>query len=253
MILGYRLYAPEETAAPLLVAPASSPTSEGSQPAGVEISTTNSLAPVASTHGDSSGATVQSTGASEQSTAPGGQRTVSIATPEVQPILAPSRLVVLVSKMNLPAHTVTVSAHAAPELTAAAGEGPIAAAPLNGGTPGKADGLLAGAHLDPPPPTAPEAGESGQPSEALTPARLVSSTQPVYPLLAKQAHIEGDVVIEAQLDASGNVTGAKVISGPQMLREAALSALTKWKFQPALLRNQPTPSTTNVTLRFRLR
>ena len=45
----------------------------------------------------------------------------------------------------------------------------------------------------------------------------------------------------------------KVLSGPQALRAAATSALAHWKFQPALLGDRPTASTTIVTLQFQLR
>ena len=130
----------------------------------------------------------------------------------------------------------------------------MASAQLNGKDPGGALGLLTATSPEPPPPAEPAAvpEKTVKPEESLVPARLVSSTQPVYPFLAKQAHIEGNVVIEVQIDAAGIVTGTKVISGPQALRQAAINAIAHWRFEPARLRDWPTASTTMVTLRFML-
>ena len=49
---------------------------------------------------------------------------------------------------------------------------------------------------------------------------------------------------------SGNVTHATVITGPPILRDAALQAVRQWKYQP--LGGQATQATVLVTLRFRL-
>jgi len=82
--------------------------------------------------------------------------------------------------------------------------------------------------------------------------RLISSTRPIYPLVAKQAHVEGDVVIDTLLDKNGNVSHLQVMSGPAMLRDAALDALRHWKFQPTQLDGQPVEVEMFVTVRFRL-
>jgi protein TonB len=160
---------------------------------------------------------------------------------------------VLVSKMNLPVHNIALGQQDAPEISAAGGHDSTAAVPqLNVKETSEPASLLAASTLQPPPPPeqAPAAESTPRPSDSLVPARLIASVQPAYPLLAKQAHIEGNVVIEAQVDAAGYVTGTRVISGPQALRQAAMHAVAQWRYEPARLRDWPTSSTTTITLRF---
>jgi TonB family protein len=181
--------------------------------------------------------------------------TVTANAPEVTTIEEPRRRDILISKMDMPALNVPGDPHDAPEITVSAGDGPNpGAALLSGKTAGAALGLLSAKGPEPPPPPAAPAAESPvTPSAPLTPARLVSPVQPIYPSLAKQAHIEGAVTIEAQIDAAGRVTGMKVLSGPQMLRDAATSAVAKWKFEPARLGDQPTPISVILSVHFTLK
>ena len=85
---------------------------------------------------------------------------------------------------------------------------------------------------------------------ALKPPRLVSSVLPVYPPVARDAGIEGDVVIDTTIDKVGKVTSMKVVSGPPMLRQAALEALRQWKYEPSKLNGEPVPVQMTVTIRF---
>jgi protein TonB len=82
-------------------------------------------------------------------------------------------------------------------------------------------------------------------------AKLISSVPPVYPILAKNQHISGDVQIDALIDASGHVTTMKVISGPTLLQQAAKDAVRQWKYQPASLDGKPVAMHLTVTLQFR--
>jgi TonB family protein len=82
--------------------------------------------------------------------------------------------------------------------------------------------------------------------------KLLTNVLPQYPMLAKQAHTEGDVSIQIVVDKAGNVSDAHVTSGPSVLREAALDAVRKWKYEPSLLDGQPTSVQMLVTVRFRL-
>jgi protein TonB len=82
--------------------------------------------------------------------------------------------------------------------------------------------------------------------------RLISSSMPVYPALAKSAKVEGDVVIRTTVDEKGRVAHMEVVSGPMALRQAAQDALRKWQYQPSLLNGQPIIVQMEVTIRFRL-
>jgi protein TonB len=83
-------------------------------------------------------------------------------------------------------------------------------------------------------------------------AKLISSVSPVYPSLAKNQHVSGDVRVDALIDANGRVTTMKVISGPTLLHQAAMDALRQWKYQPAALDGKAVPMHLTVTLQFRL-
>ena len=82
-------------------------------------------------------------------------------------------------------------------------------------------------------------------------AVLVSKVAPVYPPLAKNQHISGNVIVDALIDASGRVSTMKVISGPALLQQSAMDALRQWKYQPAMLDGKAVPMHLTVTLQFR--
>jgi protein TonB len=82
-------------------------------------------------------------------------------------------------------------------------------------------------------------------------AVLLSKVAPVYPVLAKNQHISGNVVIDALIDANGRVGAMKVLSGPALLQQAAMDALKQWKYQPASLDGNPVSVHLMVTLQFR--
>jgi TonB family protein len=107
--------------------------------------------------------------------------------------------------------------------------------------------LVAGSAKEPTAPAAPLAVGGD-----VTPAKMISSVQPVYSSLARTQHVSGDVKIDALIDANGRVTSMKVISGPTLLHQAATDALRQWKYKPATLDGKPVPMHLTVTLQFRL-
>ena len=58
-----------------------------------------------------------------------------------------------------------------------------------------------------------------------------SKVAPIYPDIARRMHVEGTVSVMATVDASGNVTAAKAVSGNGLLVLAAEDAVRKWKFE----------------------
>jgi periplasmic protein TonB len=81
--------------------------------------------------------------------------------------------------------------------------------------------------------------------------RLLSSATPVYPTVAARTHTEGDVVVKTVIDRSGRVTEMQVVSGPPILRSAALDALGRWKYEPSMLDGVAVSAELMVTIRFR--
>lgn len=86
----------------------------------------------------------------------------------------------------------------------------------------------------------------------VNPAKLLSSVPPVYPSLARNQHVGGDVKIDALIDANGRVTSMNVLSGPTLLHQAAMDALRQWKYQPATLDGKSIPMHLTITIQFRL-
>src|SRR5256886_1822663 len=82
------------------------------------------------------------------------------------------------------------------------------------------------------------------------PARLLKSVQPVYPQMARSSHAAGDVTVDALIDADGNVTNWKAVSGPPILRQAAIDAIKQWKYDPARLDGRPVAIHLTLTVRF---
>ena len=80
--------------------------------------------------------------------------------------------------------------------------------------------------------------------------RLVTRVMPEYPLVAKQAGISGDVVVKTTIDDKGSVVNMQIVSGPALLRGAALAALRRWKYEPSTLNGQPISIQMLVTLKF---
>lgn len=74
--------------------------------------------------------------------------------------------------------------------------------------------------------------------------------EPVYPPLAQRANVQGSVILQAQIDADGNVQGVQVVSGPSILTSAALEAVKQWHFKPRFEAGKPVPTETRITVNF---
>jgi protein TonB len=82
--------------------------------------------------------------------------------------------------------------------------------------------------------------------------KAVSMPKPVYPETARRAQMTGVVTVEVVVDASGKVIGARAVSGPEMLRDAAERAARQAKFTPTLLSGQPMRVAGLITYNFSL-
>ena len=81
---------------------------------------------------------------------------------------------------------------------------------------------------------------------------MLSRPNPSYPLAAKQARVQGTVVVLAVVAPDGRVKSAKAISGPPLLFNAAVAAVQDSVYQPAMLNGSPVESETRVELKFSL-
>ena len=118
-----------------------------------------------------------------------------------------------------------------------------------GGIPGQ--GLMVGSSGPalPPPPKAAAPSRIKQGGN-VTAASIVTQTRPLYPALARQARIQGNVVLHAIIDKDGKVAQLEVISGHPLLVQAALDAVKQWRYKPTLLNGDPVEVDTTITVTF---
>ena len=89
-------------------------------------------------------------------------------------------------------------------------------------------------------------------SESVAEGLLIKKAAPVYPPLARQARIQGKVVLRVRISKSGDVVNLQLVSGHPMLAPAAIEAVKQWKYQPYLLYGDPIEADTDVTVNFTL-
>ena len=124
-----------------------------------------------------------------------------------------------------------------------------------GGVPGGVLGGIIGGVADnvktiaPPPPQERKIARVGGDVKPPVP---ISTPQPYYPAVARAAHVDGLVVIDAIIDEQGNVVQARVVEGPPLLVAAALDAVAKWKYEPTFLNGQAVAIRTHIQVMFRL-
>jgi TonB family protein len=83
-------------------------------------------------------------------------------------------------------------------------------------------------------------------------AKLTHQIPPVYPQIAKTAHIEGTVVLNIRVAEDGKVQQVNVVSGPPVLLRAAMDAVKQWTYQPTLLNGEAVSVQTTVEVVFKL-
>lgn len=109
-----------------------------------------------------------------------------------------------------------------------------------------------------PAPPAPEAPARNIPEPVLEAPRFnaayLNNPPPVYPLSARRRGIEGRVMVRAEVQADGSCSRVelKTTSGFDLLDQAALEAVKKWRFVPARKGNQAVTAWVEVPISFKL-
>lgn len=89
-------------------------------------------------------------------------------------------------------------------------------------------------------------------SSGVSAGMLTRRINPNYPPLARQARVQGTVLLEATIGKDGSIENLHVISGHPMLVSAAVEAVKQWKYRPYLLNGDPVEVETTVQVNFRL-
>jgi protein TonB len=81
---------------------------------------------------------------------------------------------------------------------------------------------------------------------------LIYRVQPQYPPLARQARVQGTVVLRAMISREGKIENLQVESGHPLLVQSAINAVFEWRYRPYYLNNQPVEVETRITVNFTL-
>jgi protein TonB len=81
---------------------------------------------------------------------------------------------------------------------------------------------------------------------------MVRQVQPLYPQIAKTAHVQGTVLLHAIIAKDGSVQELQYVSGPPLLMKAAMDAVREWRYQPTLLNGEPVEVETTISVIFSL-
>ena len=81
---------------------------------------------------------------------------------------------------------------------------------------------------------------------------LVTKIVPTYPPLAREARVQGEVVLDVAISKEGTIEGLRTLTGHPMLIPAAIDAVKRWRYKPYLLNGEPVPVQTQVTVNFSL-
>jgi TonB family protein len=98
-------------------------------------------------------------------------------------------------------------------------------------------------------------GEALGPVRALgeiKPPRLIKQVDPVYPAIARQARVDGVVILEVETDTYGRVRNTRILRSIPLLDKAAIDAVRQWVYEPAIIDGKPRGVFFTTTVRFQL-
>jgi len=205
-------------------------------------------------------------GSAEGTSAPAAPQTEQVEAPPVRPQPPPVETAAVERVVTPVPEAPKVSAPAPREFTPPRSTKPKSEEPaepvLEASTP-VATGITAPAHVNLPALSAlpapmaksaavKEPASQGTAGGKIEPAVLLRKVAPAYPVIARTARIEGVVLFSATIDKFGKVQNLRVVSGPQMLVQAASEAVRKWAYRPMMVDGRPTEVITQVEVRFSL-
>ncbi|MBV8206880.1 MAG: TonB family protein [Acidobacteria bacterium] len=102
----------------------------------------------------------------------------------------------------------------------------------------------------------PSAAASGPPrlklTQSSTVGHLIRQAPPEYPREARNAGIQGTVVLNVVISKSGDIQYVEFVSGDSLLAQAAIAAVKRWKYRPWSLNGEPVEVESTVKVNFRL-
>jgi protein TonB len=120
-----------------------------------------------------------------------------------------------------------------------------------GSAGGVLGGIIGGVGSGPPPPPKPTQARIRVGGNVQA-AKMLRQIQPVYPQIAKTAHVQGTVILHAIIAKDGSVQELQYVSGPPLLMKSAMDAVRQWRYQPTLLNQEPVEVDTTISVIFTL-
>jgi periplasmic protein TonB len=167
--------------------------------------------------------------------------------PVVKAIKAPK--IINIQKMVAPTvipKNIAVVKDEAPVIYTNSGEG------VAGGTGNVLGGLIGSGPAGPPPPPKPAAPSRIRVGGNVEAASLINKVTPIYPPIAKTAHVSGTVVLHAIISKDGTIQELQYVSGPPLLMKAAMDAVKEWRYRPTMLNGDPVEVDTTIDVVFTL-
>ncbi len=111
-------------------------------------------------------------------------------------------------------------------------------------------------YLPPPSPPSPPPPKPAQtlfrPGQGVKEPKRISGLPPEYPLIARNARVQGVVILEAVIDERGEVGRIKVLRSVPLLDQSAITAVQQWRYTPTLLNGVPVSVLMTITVNFTL-
>jgi protein TonB len=150
-----------------------------------------------------------------------------------------------VPRSNAPANKETAKEEAPPPNGANGVAGSVP-----GGLPGGTPSSLMNVVKDPST-AVPKAGtQKVSVSSGVAQGLLVHRVAPQYPDQAKQARLQGTVVLQAVIGKDGSVHSVRALKGNPVLAQAAMDAVKQWRYRPYALNGEPVEADTEISVTF---
>lgn len=114
-------------------------------------------------------------------------------------------------------------------------------------------GELRAVLLCPAPPPMPPPAAYVSPDRLDSPVEAIRKIMPVYPVLAREAGVDGTVLTAVLVGEAGRPLEARILRGNDMLNDAALTCVRQWEFKPPRAGGKPVAAWIEVPIRFSLR
>lgn len=82
----------------------------------------------------------------------------------------------------------------------------------------------------------------------IPPPKCIKSVPPIYPEIARQAKIEGLVILAVRTDEKGRVEAVRVLRSIPLLDQAAIDAVRQWLYESLVIKGKPRKAAFTVSL-----